>query len=55
MYLRHTTLRKDGKVHRYWCLVRSVRVGGASFSRRWRILASWMSTVALRLGRWRAS
>ena len=27
MYLRHTTLRKGGKVHRYWRLVRSVRVG----------------------------
>src|ERR1700756_2571894 len=27
MYLRHATLRKDGKVHRYWRLVRSVRVG----------------------------
>jgi hypothetical protein len=27
MYLRHTTLRKDGKVHRYWRLVCSVRVG----------------------------
>ena len=27
MYLRHTIRRKDGKVHRYWCLVRSVRVG----------------------------
>jgi transposase len=27
MYLRHTTRRKDGKVHRYWTLVRSVRVG----------------------------
>ena len=27
MYLRHTTLRKDGKVHRYWRLVRSVRFG----------------------------
>ena len=27
MYLRHTTRRKDGKVHRYWCLVRSVRIG----------------------------
>src|SRR6266478_5456345 len=27
MYLRHTTRRKDGKVHRYWLLVRSVRVG----------------------------
>ena len=27
MYLRHTTLRKNGKVHRYWRLVRSVRVG----------------------------
>ena len=27
MYLRHTTIRKDGKVHRYWRRVRSVRVG----------------------------
>src|SRR5258708_2879528 len=27
MYLRHTTRRKDGKLHRYWQLVRSVRVG----------------------------
>ena len=27
MYLRHTICKKDGKVHRYWCLVRSVRVG----------------------------
>src|SRR5882762_4632473 len=27
MYLRHTTIRKDGKVHRYWRVVRSVCVG----------------------------
>ena len=27
MYLRHTIRKKDGKVHRYWCLVRSLRVG----------------------------
>ena len=27
MYLRHTIRRKDGKAHRYWCLVRSIRVG----------------------------
>ncbi len=27
MYLRHATRRKDGKVHRYSRLVRSVRVG----------------------------
>ena len=27
MYLRHTTIRKDGKAHRYWRLVRSIRVG----------------------------
>jgi len=27
MYLRHTTIRKEGKVHRYWRLVRSVRIG----------------------------
>jgi hypothetical protein len=27
MDLRHTIRKKDGKVHRYWTLVRSVRVG----------------------------
>ena len=27
MYLRHVIRKKDGKVHRYWSLVRSVRVG----------------------------
>ncbi len=27
MYLRYTTIRKGGKVHRYWRLVRSVRIG----------------------------
>ena len=27
VYLRHTTVRKNGKVHIYWCLVRSVRQG----------------------------
>ena len=27
MYLRHSTIRKDGKTHVYWRLVRSVRVG----------------------------
>jgi transposase len=27
MYLRHTIRKKDGKVHGYWRLVRSVRVG----------------------------
>src|SRR5271169_4559276 len=27
MYLRHTTLRKNGKTHSYWRLVRSVRRG----------------------------
>ena len=27
MYLRYAIRKKDGKVHRYWCLVRSVRVG----------------------------
>lgn len=27
MYLRHTIRRKDGKTHRYWRLVRSVRIG----------------------------
>ncbi len=26
MYLRHTTRKKDGKVHRYWRLVRTVRI-----------------------------
>jgi hypothetical protein len=33
MYLRHTIRKKDGKVHRYWCLVRSVRVGRRVFQR----------------------
>jgi len=28
VYLRHTFVRKNGKVHTYWRLVRSVRVGG---------------------------
>lgn len=28
MYLRHTHVRKKGRVHTYWRLVRSVRVGG---------------------------
>ena len=28
MYLRHSTIRKDGKAHRYWRLVRSVRRNG---------------------------
>ena len=27
MYLRHSTVRKDGKTHTYWRLVRSVRSG----------------------------
>ncbi len=27
MYLRHTTVRKAGKTHTYWRLVRSVRIG----------------------------
>ena len=27
MYLRHTTIQKNGKLHTYWRLVRSVRVG----------------------------
>lgn len=27
MYLRHTTRKKDGKIHRYWRLVQSVRIG----------------------------
>src|ERR1700693_6492877 len=27
MYRRNTIRKKDGNVHRYWCLVRSVRVG----------------------------
>ena len=27
MYLRHSTITKNGKTHTYWRLVRSVRVG----------------------------
>jgi hypothetical protein len=28
VYLRHSTIRKNGKTHTYWRLVRSVRRGG---------------------------
>jgi hypothetical protein len=28
VYIRHTTIKKNGKVHTYWRLVRSVRRGG---------------------------
>jgi hypothetical protein len=28
VYLRHSTVRKDGKTHRYWRLVRSIRRNG---------------------------
>jgi hypothetical protein len=28
VYLRHTEVRKDGRVHSYWRVVRSVRRGG---------------------------
>ena len=27
MYLRHATVRRGGKTHTYWRLVRSVRIG----------------------------
>jgi hypothetical protein len=27
MYLRHSTVTKNGKTHTYWRLVRSVRIG----------------------------
>ena len=27
MYLRHTTIRKNGKTHTYWRLVKAVRIG----------------------------
>lgn len=33
MYLRHTTIKKDGKVHRYWRLVESIRIGGRVIQR----------------------
>lgn len=33
MYLRHTTIRKDGKIHRYWRLVESVRIGSRVIQR----------------------
>jgi hypothetical protein len=32
MYLRHSTIRKNGKTHTYWRLVRSVRRGGKPVS-----------------------
>jgi hypothetical protein len=28
VYLRHSTVQKNGKAHTYWRLVRSVRCGG---------------------------
>jgi hypothetical protein len=48
MYLRHTTIRKAGKVHRYWRLVRSVRIGRRVIQQT----ASWTSAVGSRPGRW---
>lgn len=33
MYLRHTTIKKDGKVHRYWRLVESIRIGSRVIQR----------------------
>ena len=33
MYLRHTTVTKNGKTHTYWRLVRSIRVGSESAPR----------------------
>jgi hypothetical protein len=37
MYLRHSTVRKDGKTHTYWRLVRSVRRGSKVIQRELRI------------------
>jgi hypothetical protein len=51
MYPRHTIRKKDGKVHRHWRLVRSVRVGR-------RVVQQTVSstiTVALRHERWLAA
>lgn len=33
MYLRHTTIKKDGKVHKYWRLVESIRIGSRVIQR----------------------
>ena len=42
MYLRHTTVRKNGKTHTYWRLVRSVRRAGKWCRRRSR---SWANST----------
>ena len=46
MYLRHTTRKKDGKVHRYWSLVRSVRVGR-------RVIQQTVEALTGRVPKWR--
>ena len=43
MYLRHSTVRKDGKTHTYWRLVRSVRRNGKVVQELPRSI--WMITV----------
>ena len=53
MFLRHTDRFKDGKRHRYWSVVESVRVGRRTFERQAIYLgelndsqkAGWMRTV----------
>jgi transposase len=56
MYLRHTTVRKNGKTHSYWRLVRSVRRGGKVVQETVAQLGeldaqgrAWARTLALRI------
>jgi len=46
MYLRHTTRRKDGKVHTYWQLVRSVRIG-RRVVQLWKTMEQWQRRAGL--------
>ena len=45
MYLRHTTRKKDGKVHCYWRLVRSVRVGRRVIQQTQLLIAADLSYI----------
>ena len=53
MYLRYTTLRKDGKTHTYWRLVRSVRVGRRVHQQTVAQLGELDARGRLGRGRWR--
>lgn len=55
MYLRHSTRRKDGKVHTYWRLVRSVRRDRKVVQETVAQLAERMGKGAHARQRWRSA